>query len=260
MRSESWRAVSWLNVAFRFMQLPIGLFGVAVGTVTLPEVSRQAARGEYDALRRTLRQSLELLALLCLPAAAALIVYRVPVIGLLYEHGRFHAADTEAAAMALLGYAIGLAGYAGIKVLAPTFYALNDARTPAAVSLLSIGVNYALNWTFVRRLGFGHVGLAVSTSAVATLNFTLLWVLLRRRIGALGGTTGRRVGRVLVAVAVMVGACVAADAGAARLGLPPGTLSYAARLAIGGPVGLAAFWGAARLLGLPVALPRRAAR
>src|SRR5207253_6800721 len=113
--------VSWLNVAFRFMQLPIGLFGVAIGTVTLPVVSRYGARGDTAALAATVGQALELVALLCLPAAAALAVFGVPVIGLVYEHGRFTAGDTMAAAQALAGYAIGLAGYAGIKVLAPTF-------------------------------------------------------------------------------------------------------------------------------------------
>src|SRR5207249_3540182 len=82
----------------------------------------------------------------------------VPVIGLVYEHGRFAPRDTAAAAEALAGYALGLAGYAGIKVLAPAFYALDDARTPMLVSVLSMATNYALNWLFVRRLGFGHLG------------------------------------------------------------------------------------------------------
>src|SRR5207249_4297205 len=81
--------VSWLNVAFRFMQLPIGLFGVAIGTVTLPLVSRHGARGDTRAFRTTVGQALELVALFCLPAAAGLALLGVPVIGLVYEHGRF---------------------------------------------------------------------------------------------------------------------------------------------------------------------------
>src|SRR4029453_13323108 len=116
--------VSWLNVAFRLMQLPIGLFGGAIGTVPLPLTPRHAARGDVDAMRTSIRQALELVALLCLPAAAGLAWFGVPVVGLIYEHGRFTAADTAAAAQALAGYAVGLAGYAGIKVLAPAFYAL----------------------------------------------------------------------------------------------------------------------------------------
>src|SRR5207253_11081969 len=139
------------------------------------------------ALRRTLAEVLELVGLLWLPAAAGLALFAVPVIGLIYEHGRFTAADSTAAAQALAAYTAGLAGYAGIKVLDPAFYALDDARTPMLVSLVSIAVNHALNWPFVRRLGFGHVGLALSTSAVALGNFGLLYLLLRRRIGGLGG-------------------------------------------------------------------------
>jgi putative peptidoglycan lipid II flippase len=195
--------VSWLNVAFRFMQLPIGLFGVAIGTVTLPVVSRQSARGDTAALGRTVAQALELVALLCLPAAAALAVLGVPVIGLVYEHGRFLPADTTAAAQALAGYALGLAGYAAIKVLAPAFYALDDARVPALVSLFSIAVNYALNWMLVRRLGFGHVGLALATSAVALANCALLWVMLRQRIGPFGEHLGRVLARITAATGLM---------------------------------------------------------
>src|SRR5712691_7807197 len=196
--------VSWLNVAFRFMQLPIGLFGVAIGTVTLPLVSRHGARGDTPAFRATVGQALELVAFFCLPAAAGLALMGVPVIGLIYEHGRFASRDTAAAAQALAGYALGLAGYAGIKVLAPTFYALGDARVPALVSLLSIATNYVLNWMFVRQLGFGYVGLAFATSAVALGNFALLYVILRRRIGQFGPHGLRTLWRIALATLVMI--------------------------------------------------------
>lgn len=250
--------VSWLNVAFRFMQLPIGLFGVAIGTVTLPEVSRQAARGELDALRTTLREALVLLATLCLPAAVALHVFRVPVIGLLYEHGRFHADDTLAAAAALTGYAAGLAGYAGIKVLLPAFYALGDARTPAVISLASIVTNYALNWTLVRSLGFGHAGLALSTSAVATVNFLLLFFVLRRRLGSLGEQLIPTVGRITLAVVVMAVACSVTDGMVAARLPASGSFSYAVRLLVGSVVGLSTFWGAGVALQVPLPRARRA--
>src|SRR5262249_59735082 len=109
-------------------------------------------------------------------------------------------------AHALAGYAIGLAGYAGIKVLAPTFYALDDARVPALVSLLSIATNYLLNWMFVRKLGFGHVGLALATSAVALGNFALLYVILRRRIGRFGTHGLATLWRSAVATPGLIGA------------------------------------------------------
>ena len=244
--------VSWLNVAFRFMQLPIGLFGVALGTVTLAVVSRHGARGDDRSLARTVGQALELVALFCLPAAAGLAVIGVPVIGIIYEHGRFMPSDTAAAAQALGGYAVGLAGYAGIKVLAPVFYALGNTRTPMLVSVLSIAVNYALNWLFVRRLGFGHLGLALATSAVALGNFGLLYVFLRRRIGPISGWGA--VGRIAVATALM--AAVAWGVDVSFAGVLPGTgaARYALRLAVVIPAAVAVFWAACHALG--VALPR----
>ena len=249
--------VSWLNVAFRFMQLPIGLFGVALGTVTLPLVSRHVARGDRAALRRTLAESLELVGLLCLPAAAGLALFAVPVIGLIYEHGRFTPADTTAAAQALAAYTAGLAGYAGIKVLAPAFYALDDARTPMLVSLVSIGVNYVLNWTFVRRLGFGHVGLALSTSAVALGNFALLYVVLRRRVGPLGSRLPVALARIALAAAVMAAVAGGLDFVVAAHLPPAGALRHALRLAVAMPVAAACFWVTCRALGVAVPMPRR---
>jgi len=180
------------------------------------------------------------------------------VIGLVYEHGRFTAGDTMAAAQALAGYAIGLAGYAGIKVLAPTFYALGDARVPALVSLLSIATNYVLNWMFVRQLGFGHVGLAFATSAVALGNFALLYVILRRRIGQFGPHGLHTLWRIAFATLVMIVAAWGVDVALAGTLPRAGAARYALRLAVVSPVALGVFVGVARTLG--VALPRPLAR
>ena len=249
--------VSWLNVAFRFMQLPIGLFGVALGTVALPAVSRHRARGDTAGLARTVGQALEMVALLCLPAAAGLAVFGVPVIGLVYEHGRFGAADTTFAAQALAAYAVGLAGYAGIKVLAPAFYALDDTRVPMLVSLLSIATNLVLNWTFVRVLGFGHVGLALSTSLVAIANCAILYAILRRRVGPLGPHAAAGFARIAAATAIMIAAAVAADAAVSPLLPAAGTARHALRLLVAMPVSGAVLWAAAHALGIPVPRLRR---
>ncbi len=252
-------AVSWLNVAFRFMQLPIGLFGVAIGTVTLPVVSRHAARGDAEAMRTAIRQALEMVALLCLPAAAGLAVFGVPIIGLIYEHGRFDAVDTLASAHALAGYAVGLAGYAGIKVLAPAFYALDDARTPMRVSLLSIATNVGLNWLFVRGLGFGHVGLALSTSAVALANCGVLLLVLRRRLGPLGGGLTTALARIAAATLVMVASAWALDVAVAGW-MPSSPLArHAVRVGLVLPVAVGVFWVSCRLLGVAVPRLRRRA-
>jgi putative peptidoglycan lipid II flippase len=177
--------VSWLSYAFRFMQFPIGVFGVAVATAALPALSRSTSNPDYAEFRQTLAHSLTLVFLLCIPSAIGLMVLGRPIIALVLEHGRFTAFDTVQTANALAAYSLGLAGYAAVKVLSPAFYALNDARTPMLVSLASIAVNYALNSVLVGP--FGHVGLAFSTSAVALVNFLLLALFLRGRLGRLGG-------------------------------------------------------------------------
>jgi putative peptidoglycan lipid II flippase len=251
--------VSWLNVAFRFMQLPIGLFGVAVGTVALPALSRQAARADLGALRGTVRQGLVLTAVFSIPAAAALAAFGVPIIGLVYEHGHFQRSDTVAAAEALAGYALGLAGYAAIKVVTPAFYALNDARTPMRVALVSIGVNFGLNWLFVHELGLAHLGLALSTSLVALGNFGLLATILVRRVGSFGAGLTGDVGRIGLATLAMLSAAALVDQLVVR-GVPvSGPSQYALRVAGLLCAGLPAYHLACRGLGLPVPSVRRLA-
>src|SRR3981081_629832 len=143
------RPVSWLNIAFRLMQLPLGLFGGAVGTVTLPLVSRTAALGDMDAFRSALAHALRLVTLLTIPAAIGLIVLAQPIISVIYEHGRFTPEATRQTAGALQFYAIGLAAYSAVKVLAPAFYALDKRYLPMLVSIGSIALHFALNWFFM---------------------------------------------------------------------------------------------------------------
>jgi putative peptidoglycan lipid II flippase len=172
--------MTWLNIAFRLMQLPLGLFGVAIATVTLPLVSRSAALGNTAEFRGAIAHSLRLVMLLTIPSAIGLIILAEPIISLIYQHGRFTAEATRQTAAALQFYAIGLAAYAGVKVLAPAFYAVGKKQLPMLVSLLSIAVNFGLNWFFQFQLGFGHRGLALSTSLVAITNFLLLYMMMRR--------------------------------------------------------------------------------
>ncbi len=177
--------VSWLNYAFRFMQFPIGVFGVAIATAILPAISRSATRDNVVEFRRTLVQSLALTFLLCVPSAFGLVVLGRPIIALIFERGKFTGFDTIQTADALAAYSIGLAGYAAVKVLSPAFYALKDARTPMLISLGSIAVNYAMNSLLVHR--YGHIGLALSTSVVALVNFALLLCFMRRKLGRIEG-------------------------------------------------------------------------
>ena len=172
--------VSWLNIAFRLMQLPLGIFGVAIGTVTLPLVSKSAAVGNMDEFRAILARGIRLAFLLTIPSAIGLAMLASPIISVIYEHGRFTAAMTRQTAGALQFYAIGLVAYSALKVLTPAFYAIDKRKTPMNVSFLAIGLNLFLNWLFTFRLGWGHRGLAFSTSLVATINFLLLYGLMWR--------------------------------------------------------------------------------
>src|SRR5213595_2180772 len=172
--------VSWLNIAFRLMQLPLGIFGVAIGTVTLPLVSRTAALGDMTGFRSALAHALRLVTLLTIPAAIGLIFLAQPIISVIYEHGRFTAEATRQTAGALQFYAIGLAAYSAVKVLAPAFYAIDRRYLPMVVSIFSIVVNFILNWFFMFKVGLGHRGLALSTSLVALTNFVLLYIMMRK--------------------------------------------------------------------------------
>ena len=178
-------ARTWLNNSFRLMQLPLGIFGVAIATVTLPLVSKSAALGDHETFRRTLARALRLAFFLTIPSAIGLICLAEPIISLLYQHGRFTIAAANQTAGALQFYAVGLAAYSGIKVLAPAFYALDARTTPMTVSFIAIGINVLLNVIFTYALGWGHRGLAFSTSITAIVNFTLLYVLMRSRMGRL---------------------------------------------------------------------------
>jgi putative peptidoglycan lipid II flippase len=167
------------------MQLPLGIFGVAVATVTLPLISRSAAAGNTAEFSGALAHALRLVMLLTIPSAIGLILLAQPIISLIYEHGRFTAAATAQTAGALQFYAIGLVGYSAVKVLAPAFYALDRRNLPMIVSLVSIALNATLSWFLIFRIGWGHRGLALSTSLIAVINFLVLYIMMRRYAGQL---------------------------------------------------------------------------
>lgn len=243
--------VSWLGYAFRFMQLPLGVFGVALATATLPSISRSAAGGRMDEFRDTLANSLTLVFLLTIPSAVGLMTLATPIIGLIYQGGRFDAFDTEQTAIALAAYCLGLTAYAAIKILTPAYYALDEVRTPMTVSVVSIGANFGLNWLFIEELDWGHGGLALATAVIANLSFVALFLLLRARVGGIGG--GRvlsRSVRILAVSALMGAAChflsqeILAWFGS---GFPGRLLTIAVCV----PVGVAVVYSGCRLLRLP---------
>ncbi|MGB7069727.1 MAG: murein biosynthesis integral membrane protein MurJ [Pyrinomonadaceae bacterium] len=213
--------VSWLSYSFRLMQFPIGVFGVAIGTAAIPALARLAAGNDMSNFRTTLAGAIKLVFLLTIPSACGLIVLGEPIVRLLYERGKFSSFDTNMTAWSLAAYSIGLAGYAAIKVLSPSFYALDDAKTPMYVSLASIIVHVVTSFGMMQVLstvgvtperpyGFGHVGVALATSTVATVNFIALMILMRKRIGRIGGRDIlMSLAKVLAASLVMSAICYA---------------------------------------------------
>jgi putative peptidoglycan lipid II flippase len=178
-------AVSWLTYAFRILYLPIGIFGVAAGTVAGSGFARQAAAGDMAGVRATVRHSLSMLAFLTLPATAGLLVLAEPIVRLLYERGQFGPATTEGTAAALVFYAVGLSAYTGVKVLAPAFYALGSPRVPLLASGLAVLTNFLVNLALYRSFGFRAVALGTALGSI--VNALFLATVFERRVGGLLG-------------------------------------------------------------------------
>src|ERR1700691_259356 len=123
--------------------------------------------------------------LLTIPSTIGLMMLAEPIMSVLYQHGKFDAFQALQAGGALRYYAVGLAGYAALKVLVNAFYALDRRKTPMVVSFLAVGLNLLLNWLFTFHLGWGFRGLAFSTGCIATFNFLLLYALMRRQLDGL---------------------------------------------------------------------------
>lgn len=179
-------SVSWLNWAFRLMQLPIGVFGVAVATVTLPALSRAAVGGIGEDFKPTLSKGLRLVAFLVLPSTLGLVLLAEPIVSVLYERGAFDAHDRMQTAAALRAYGYGLLCYAWLKVIQPAFYAIDKRWIPMMVSILALGINVGFNWFFVFVMRWGHEALALTTSISATINFLILYFAMRKFAGDFG--------------------------------------------------------------------------
>jgi len=241
-------SVSWLNYAFRIMHLPLGLFGVAVGAVALPSLSKLVVENDTGAIRGTLADSLKMVLFLTVPTTALLVGLSVPVTRAIYQRGHFTAADTLATAAALVLYVAGIPFMSALRNVAAVFYAYKDAKTPMYASFASIGLNIVLNITLMWVIGY--LAFPLSTSLGAVLNVGILYALLPRKVGPL------ELGP-LAGYAAKLAVASAAGGGVAWLGyrLISGKLGIsfwptAAGLALAGLAGLAVFFAVSRLLGL----------
>jgi putative peptidoglycan lipid II flippase len=177
--------ISLLYYSDRLMEFPLGLFGIALATVTLPYLSRQAANQSHDEFADTLDWSMKLVLLIAVPAAVGLIVLAEPLVATIFFGGAFTSDDVELTALALQAFSIGLIGFSYVKILAPAYFAREDTRTPVRIGLVALAVNFLLSvslaW-YLTRIGFAgtHAGLALAISVAALLNAFLLYIGLRR--------------------------------------------------------------------------------
>ncbi|MDE0298002.1 MAG: murein biosynthesis integral membrane protein MurJ [Candidatus Poribacteria bacterium] len=183
-QGEGW--ITYLVRAFRLMHLPIGVFGVAISTAALPNLSKMVVQDRIADYRKSFSYSLRLIILFTLPASVGLMVLSEPICRLIFEWGKSTQVDTLQTAGALFFYAIGLCSFSAVKITTDGFYAFNNTRTPVIVSILTVVVNIVLNYVFIFHLRLDHRAIAFSISCTTTLNFFVLLILLHRKVGGLG--------------------------------------------------------------------------
>ncbi len=172
-------AVSFLYYADRIYQLPLGVIGIAIGVVLLPEISRKLRNGNKGAADQSQNRALEFSMLLTLPAAVALVVIPQPILMVLFERGAFGHDATVATASALTAFAVGLPAFVLNKIFSPGFFAREDTRTPMHYAGVAVAINIAASLALFPY--FQHVGIAIATSLAGWVNTGLLGLTLYRR-------------------------------------------------------------------------------
>lgn len=247
--SASPSAVSWLYYANRLIELPLGIVGIAIGTVLVPAFTHAVRSGDAAEMAKAESRGLEMALFLALPAAVALAVLAKPITAVLFERGAFTAADTQATAAALAAFAFGLPGHVLVKALSPIFFAREDTATPMRAALASFVV--ALIGSLLLLPVLGHVGVAIGTAISGWFGAGMLAVIIARRIGfSLDAAARHRLPRIAVAALVMGAVLAALQFGAASwLGQPSGLMRLPA---LGGLIGtgLAVYLGSLHLFGV----------
>ena len=205
--------ISLLYYSDRLMEFPLGIFGIAIATVTLPYLSRQAANQSMVEFSQTVDWSMKLMLLISVPAAVALIVLAGPLVATIFYGGVFSAIDVEMAALSLQAFAIGLIGFSFVKILAPAYFAREDTKTPVRIGLVALAINFGLSVVLtyaLTQMGFAgtHAGLALAISVAAIVNAWLLYRgLSRDGIVSLSSGWTTLLGRIILATTGMI-ACL----------------------------------------------------
>ena len=201
-------SVSWLYFSDRLVELPLGVFAIAVSTVILPSLSRKHATASMDQFSNTLDWAIRMVLLISLPATFALLMLAEPILVTLFQYKAFNAQDVAMASLSLKAYTVGLLAFMLIKVLAPGYYAQQNTKTPVKIGIIAMVSNMVLNIAFVIPLHFyyqiGHVGLALATAVSAFINAGLLYHGLRKRgVYQVQPGFGLMIGRYLAGIVLM---------------------------------------------------------
>ena len=206
-------SISSLYIADRLMELVLGSYAIALSTALLPTMSHQVAEGKHDEMKQTFAFALRVASFITIPAAVGLILLRVPITQVLFEHGEFTARSTSLTAHALLFYSLGLPAFAAIKLITPMYYSTQDTLTPTKVGAYSLVLHVALN--IVLLFGFGrylwNASPALASSLAAYFNFAALFVIFRGRYGSLGSAAiFNALGKMALCAVAMSAVCFAA--------------------------------------------------
>lgn len=237
--------VTYLNVAQRLYQLPLGVFGISLATAIFPVMSREAAEKNFDALALTISKGIRGAFFVAIPATAGLILVARPLISVILQHGAFKAIDTEITAYTLLFYSLGLSGFFMQHILARAFYSMEDSKTPMLSAVTAVTMNIVLNLTLVWFMG--TAGLALSTAICSYLQIVILFCLLRKRLGNLI-LQGLSLTLFKTITATVFMFLVAMGALKLMTSLPADRLYNILRLAVVVPIAAIVYWTIAKLL------------
>ncbi|MHC4762444.1 MAG: murein biosynthesis integral membrane protein MurJ [Planctomycetota bacterium] len=240
-----WGAVSYLYYAQRLYQFPLGVLGISLATAIFPVMSANAARGDFDSLRKTILRGIKGAVFVAIPATAGLVLVARPLVSAVFEHGKFTSQNTQTTAWTLTFYALGLCGFFCQQILTRSFYSMQNSKVPMRSAIVAVFVNVILNLTLVWFMGTG--GLALSTAICSYLQVAILLSILYKRFGhSLLDGAAITLAKTLAATAIML--VVGKLALQLCSGFPDGRRFDILRLAITVPLAAGVYFAAAKAL------------
>jgi len=179
-------SITYLFYSMRLIQFPIGIFGVAMGMAVLPTLSAHAVKGDTDSLKSDFSFALRMLFFITVPAMAGLIALREPIVNLLFQRGKFEYAATVGTSQALLFYSLGIWAIVGVRIVTTCFYSMQDTKTPVKIAVVAMLTNLAVSLLLMKPMK--HNGLALANAVAASVNFCILFFMLRKKLGGVEGT------------------------------------------------------------------------